>query len=429
MAQQTLNNLETRLSFRNKLNDNFTELYTAKDAAVNLTGSQTITGTKTFYSSGIKINNPANTFAYTVVGGAIAADRSVTLPLLAGNDTLVTEAFAQALTNKTIAAGSNTITGVYLLASGGTLAGPNTITGTTTNIVKYVFDALGVTRVDGAGLWLANTTLAGAAAQQVSPSLVLEGQGWKTNATAGSQSVKFSQDVVPVQGAANPTFSTRWQYSVNGAAYTTFMSYSSVGDALSIPASLSNAVGAVTIRSGSTVGLTLGNGTSAAPTNSVTIQNINNYTNTSGTINHLILNNVFAPTSGTAIFNGVGIFHTINQTGGANGQITGVNMTYTITAAVNVTGIDWNPTTPANISGTHLAFRATSGNVLIGGTTLTTSAILDLQSTTRAFILPRMTTTQKDAIATPSAGMVVYDTTLGKLSVRGASAWETVTSV
>ncbi len=56
--------------------------------------------------------NPAETFAYRITPAAIAAARVITLPLLAGDDTMVTAAFAQALTNKTIAAGSNTITGL-----------------------------------------------------------------------------------------------------------------------------------------------------------------------------------------------------------------------------------------------------------------------------------------------------------------------------
>lgn len=66
----------------------------------------------TFRSSRVKIRNPANTFGYSIVASAIAAARNVTLPLLTGNDTFVTEAFAQTLTNKTIAAGSNTVSGI-----------------------------------------------------------------------------------------------------------------------------------------------------------------------------------------------------------------------------------------------------------------------------------------------------------------------------
>ena len=57
------------------------------------------------------------------------------------------------------------------------------------------------------------------------------------------------------------------------------------------------------------------------------------------------------------------------------------------------------------------------------------SSIVDFTSTTLGVLLPRMTTTQKNAISTPASGLIVYDTTLGKLCVRGAAAWETITSV
>jgi hypothetical protein len=67
------------------------------------------------------------------------------------------------------------------------------------------------------------------------------------------------------------------------------------------------------------------------------------------------------------------------------------------------------------------------GNVGIGGTP-NANAILDVQSTTKAFMPPRMTTAQKNAIASPTAGMVVYDSTLNKLCVYTGAAWETITS-
>jgi hypothetical protein len=67
--------------------------------------------------------------------------------------------------------------------------------------------------------------------------------------------------------------------------------------------------------------------------------------------------------------------------------------------------------------------------IMIGGTSINTSAQFQMDSTTRGFLPPRMTTTQKNAIATPASGLVVYDTTLGKLCVRGAAAWETITSI
>ena len=64
------------------------------------------------------------------------------------------------------------------------------------------------------------------------------------------------------------------------------------------------------------------------------------------------------------------------------------------------------------------------------GTTSTpvASAQLEVVSTTKGFLPPRMTTTQKNAIASPAAGLVVYDTTLAKLCVY-TTTWETITSL
>lgn len=73
-----------------------------------------------------------------------------------------------------------------------------------------------------------------------------------------------------------------------------------------------------------------------------------------------------------------------------------------------------------------------SGVVVTGGGTTGTpnaSALLQVDSTVRGFLPPRMTTTQKNAIATPAAGLMVFDTTLAKLCVYSGSAWETITSV
>ena len=71
----------------------------------------------------------------------------------------------------------------------------------------------------------------------------------------------------------------------------------------------------------------------------------------------------------------------------------------------------------------------TYGAGLSVGAALNTSAILQADSTTKGILFPRMTTTQKNAIATPASGLVVYDTTLNKLCVYGAASWETITSI
>ncbi len=56
------------------------------------------------------------------------------------------------------------------------------------------------------------------------------------------------------------------------------------------------------------------------------------------------------------------------------------------------------------------------------------SAAFQVDSTTQGLVVPRMTTTQKNAISSPLEGMIVYDTSLHKLCVRTAATWETITS-
>ena len=58
------------------------------------------------------LRNPANTFSYQEIASAITANRTVTEPLLTGNDTRVYQAHTQTLTNKTISGASNTLSNI-----------------------------------------------------------------------------------------------------------------------------------------------------------------------------------------------------------------------------------------------------------------------------------------------------------------------------
>jgi hypothetical protein len=63
-------------------------------------------------------------------------------------------------------------------------------------------------------------------------------------------------------------------------------------------------------------------------------------------------------------------------------------------------------------------------SVSMGKTTAAVaSALLEMESTTKGFLPPRMTTTQKNAIATPATGLVVYDSTTNKLCCYNGSTW------
>jgi hypothetical protein len=80
-------------------------------------------------------------------------------------------------------------------------------------------------------------------------------------------------------------------------------------------------------------------------------------------------------------------------------------------------------------AGSSEAMRIDSAGALgIGTSTPSASAILDAQSTTKGVRMPNMTTTEKNAISSPAAGLMVYDTTLAKLCVY-TTAWETITSL
>jgi hypothetical protein len=80
-----------------------------------------------------------------------------------------------------------------------------------------------------------------------------------------------------------------------------------------------------------------------------------------------------------------------------------------------------------NASGSPLLRVYNGVQVLVGSSTPAASTILQADSTTQGFLPPRMTTAQKNAIVTPPAGLVVYDTGLNKLCVF-TTGWQTITS-
>jgi hypothetical protein len=73
-------------------------------------------------------------------------------------------------------------------------------------------------------------------------------------------------------------------------------------------------------------------------------------------------------------------------------------------------------------------FINSTAQIGIGTTTPNASSILDLTSTTQGLLLPRMTTTQINAIATPAAGLTVYNTTLALICFYNGTAWQKVTA-
>jgi len=58
-----------------------------------------------------------------------------------------------------------------------------------------------------------------------------------------------------------------------------------------------------------------------------------------------------------------------------------------------------------------------------GGTVAHSSALVDIQTTTKGLGLPTMTTAEKNAIVAPRTGLCVFDSTLGAISAYNGAAW------
>ncbi|MBI2560331.1 MAG: hypothetical protein HYW14_04275, partial [Planctomycetes bacterium] len=67
---------------------------------------------------------------------------------------------------------------------------------------------------------------------------------------------------------------------------------------------------------------------------------------------------------------------------------------------------------------------ANNGNFGVGTTSPAATAILDLTSTTKGALLPRMTTAQQDAISNPATGLQIYNTDLNKFSYYNGTLWK-----
>jgi hypothetical protein len=79
------------------------------------------------------------------------------------------------------------------------------------------------------------------------------------------------------------------------------------------------------------------------------------------------------------------------------------------------------------------AFRMTfGGQTYINNTgaaiTQTASSILDLRSTTKGFLAPRMTTTERNAISSPATGLLIYNTSDNAFNFYNGTSWANFSS-
>ena len=69
-----------------------------------------------------------------------------------------------------------------------------------------------------------------------------------------------------------------------------------------------------------------------------------------------------------------------------------------------------------------LAATATQAQVGIGTASPNSTAILDITASAKGLIVPRMTTTQRGAINSPNAGLLIYNTTTNALEIANSSS-------
>jgi len=165
-------------------------------------------------------------------------------------------------------------------------------------------------------------------------------------------------------------------------------------------------------------------------------QNFNNGNNNSSLGTYALYNNL-SGSGNTAI----GEHSLDNNTSGGNNVAIGQSALNANISGSNNTAIGYN----SNVASGNLTNAAAIGanavvsqsnslilgnnvNVGIGNTAPAASAIFEATSTSKGVLVPRMTTAQRTAIATPATGLLVYDSSLNLFYFYNGSAWTPIST-
>ena len=207
-----------------------------------------VSGVGTFQSSGLKIRNPANTFGYTIAGGAIAADYTLTLPVVTANTGIALTGITQTFTALQTYSAGLTVSSGTLTVSGGTItAGNNAATllsgNTTTNITLGTSLTSG-TLIIGNNIQTGTLTLGTAIVSQT------------LNIQAGVSGVGTTKTINFGTGGGSGSFTQINIGPTAGVGTVTINSGTNLGIGTTTPTSALTVVGNVLVSGISTLGVT-----------------------------------------------------------------------------------------------------------------------------------------------------------------------------
>lgn len=216
--------------------------------------------------------------------------------------------------------------------------------------------------------------------------------GWTTNAGTPSSSFSHSNPAsIQSTATANYGVGAGSLMSLTTGDNNTAMGYDALGDVSGGLANSALGYQALSLTTGSN-NTAIGKGAGA--------------TNVSGSNNTFVGTSSNAASSGLSNSTAIGYGAEVSSSNSiqlGNGDVTAVNTNGTLTATLGLR-TDGNITT-------------SSGQIGVGTSTPSSNAALEISSTSKGLLLPRMTSTQRGGITTPEPGLIIFNTTLGKAQV------------
>jgi hypothetical protein len=259
------------------------------------------------------------------------------------------------------------------------------------------------------GLILENKRLAVVNVGRESMPLILKAQGWGTSGTPSSRPSELRILNIPTS-SSNPLGDLYVQRGVAGVYSTIFQVTAANGVAGPVTYNGTNELNLLT--SGSAGNSTMNYG--GASLGSVATRNYHNFNGS-----------ITSTANNAATIGFMEVKPTVNMPTSAGASYMGLRINVTETVA------------PA---GQSYLFRAgkggasfvsnfditNTGQVMIGNATPNASAALNITSTTQGVLLPRMDSTQRNAIPTPATGLQVYNTNTNAFNYYNGTAWTAI---